>query len=617
MLPRHRYGLSFYVAVSHCHSPIFSDLSLILVVLSHSTFLLATPVAMKQRLQAAVFKKATRPTTFILNLNNHASSSKFSLFRASRTFFSQSTPSTFFRKPLTSGSKLRGVSALAAAAFCASLIYPSTVIAEPPSTKTKRSQIRTIRLEEVKQHGREAEAKWVTHGIRVFDITDWILSHPGGEVILRAAGGAVDPYWNIFTIHKKEEVYDILEQYYIGNIDPRDLVNGKIPVENIHDPFVHDPKRDKRLVVHSERPCNAETPAEELKSFVTPNETFYVRNHLWVPEIDGSRYKLILELPDGEEKEYSLKDLKEKFEQVTITATLQCSGNRRIHMTKEVRPTKGLQWNVGGISNAEWTGIRLRDLLADAGFPVDEVPQEVRHAQFMGAEAYGASIPIDKATDKRGDVLLAYEMNGKPLPPDHGFPFRVLVPGNVAARSVKWVTKIVLSEEESTSQWQRRDYKCFGPNVGSANPNWESAPSIQEMPVQSAITSLRDISTTSKRDRQLLRENGHEEDSVIVEGYCYSGGGRAIVRVDVSADGGKTWHQAELLPDEAKGSKVWAWKRWRWVVPRRDAGSCFVVKAVDEAYNTQSNDYESTYNFRGNLTSSWHRVEYRPDDKKL
>lgn len=615
MLPCHRYGLSFYVAVvSLCRSLIFFDLSLILVILSRSTFLLATPVAMKQRLQAAVFKRATRPT--ILILNNHASSFKYSLFHTNRAFFSQSTLSTFFRKPPTSGSKLRGVSALAAAAFCASLIYSSTDLAEPPSTKFKRSQIRTIRLEEVKKHGREAEAKWVTHGIRVFDITDWILSHPGGEVILRAAGGSVDPYWNIFTIHKKEEVYDILEQYYVGNIDPRDLVNGEIPVENIDDPFVQDPKRDKRLVVHSERPCNAETPAEELESFVTPNETFYVRNHLWVPEIDESRYKLILELPDGEEKEYSLKDLKEKFEKVTITATLQCSGNRRNHMTKEVRPTKGLQWNVGGISNAEWTGIRLRDLLADAGFPVDEVPQEVRHAQFMGAEAYGASIPIDKATDKRGDVLLAYEMNGKPLPPDHGFPFRVLVPGNVAARSVKWVTKIVLSEEESTSQWQRRDYKCFGPNVGSANPNWESAPSIQEMPVQSAITSLRDISTASKRDRQLLHENGHEEDSVIVEGYCYSGGGRAIVRVDVSADGGKTWHQAELLPDKAMGSKVWAWKRWRWVVPRRDAGSCFVVKAVDEAYNTQSNDYESTYNFRGNLTSSWHRVEYGPDDKK-
>lgn len=593
---------------------IFCDLSLFHVVLFHSAFLPATPVAMKQRLQAAVFEIATRPTTFIIN--NHASSFEFSLSHASRTFFSQSTPSIFFRKPPTSGSKLRGVSALGAATFCAFLLYPSTALAESPSTQGKCFQIRTIRLEEVKQHGREAEAKWVTHGTRVFDITDWILSHPGGEVILRAAGGAVDPYWNIFTIHKKEEVYDILEQYYIGDIDPRDLVNGKIPGEKIHDPFVHDPKRDKRFVVLSERPCNAETPAEELGSFVTANETFYVRNHLWVPEIEESRYKLILELPDGEEKEYSLKYLKEKFEQVTITATLQCSGNRRKHMTEEVRPTKGLQWNVGGISNAKWTGVRLRDLLADAGFPVDDAPQEVRHAQFIGAEAYGASIPIDKATDKRGDVLLAYEMNAKPLPPDHGFPIRVIVPGNVAARSVKWVTKIVLSEEESSSQWQRRDYKCFGPNVGSADPNWESAPSIQEMPVQSAITSLRDLSTMSKRDRQLLRENGHEEDSVIVEGYSYSGGGRGIVRVDVSADGGKTWQQAELLPDEAKGSKAWAWKRWRWVVPRRDAGRCFVVKAVDESYNTQSNDYESTYNFRGNLTSSWHRVEYRADEKK-
>ncbi len=569
---------------------------------------------MKQRLQAAVFKKTTRPTNLIIN---HHTSFIFSLFLPRRTFLSQSAAANFFERPITSGPKLLGLSALAVGATCAFLIYPPTAHAETPLAGNKRSQIRKIRLADLKQHGRNAEAKWVTHGTRVYDITDWISCHPGGEVILRAAGGAVDPYWNIFTIHKKQEVYDTLEEYYIGDIDPRDLVNGKIPAENIDNPFVHEPQRDKRLVVHSEHPCNAETPPEELGSFVTSNETFYVRNHMWVPEIDVWKHKLVVELPDGEEKEYSLKELKEKFEQVTITATLQCSGNRRKHMTKEVRSTSGLQWNVGGISNAEWTGVRLRELLADAGFPVDDVPREVQHAQFMGVEAYGASIPIDKAIDKRGDVLLAYEMNGKPLPADHGYPIRVVVPGNVAARSVKWVSKIVLSEEESTSQWQRRDYKCFGPNVGSGNPDWDAAPSIQEMPVQSAITSIRDISTHSKRDRQLLQVDGLEEGFVLVEGYCYSGGGRRIVRVDVSADGGKTWHQAELLPDDAKGSRAWAWKRWRWVVPRQDTGRCFIVKAVDEAYNSQPDDYESTYNFRGNLTSSWHRVEYRPDEENV
>lgn len=270
-----------------------------------------------------------------------------------------------------------------------------------------------------------------------------------------------------------------------------------------------------------------------------------------------------------------------------------------------------LEWNIGGISTSEWTGVRLRDVLADAGFPVDDYPDDVRHAQFVGAEAYGASIPIDKAVDRRGDVFLAYEMNGEPLPPDHGYPIRVLVPGTVAARSVKWVNRIIVSEDESSSQWQQRDYKCFGPNVGG-NPDWSTAPAIQETPVQSAITSLRDVSSHSQADRNYLQVYGLEEDSVAVEGYSFSGGGRRIVRVDVSADGGRTWHQAELLSDKGKGVKAWAWTRWRWVVPRQQAGRCFVVKAVDEAYNTQPDDYESNYNFRGNLTSSWHRVGYRP-----
>ena len=208
-------------------------------------------------------------------------------------------------------------------------------------------------------------------------------------------------------------------------------------------------------------------------------------------------------------------------------------------------------------------------------------------------------------------MLLAYKMNGEPLPPDHGFPLRVLVPGTVAARSVKWVNKIALSDEESPSQWQRRDYKCFGPNEGT-KPNWDAARSIQEMPVQSAITSLRQVSSHSPQARKWMHVYGLEEDSVLLEGYAFSGGGREIVRVDISADDGRSWHQAELLDAETKGSKAWAWKRWRFIIPNSQAGKVFVVKAVDEAYNTQPDSYEPHFNFRGNLTSGWQRVKNEP-----
>lgn len=482
----------------------------------------------------------------------------------------------------------------------------NSVHAESPA----EGKPRKIRMSEVRKHGRGAETRWVVRKEKVYDITDWIPNHPGGEVILRAVGGVIDVYWDIFTIHKKQDVYDILEQYYIGDVDPQDLVDGHVPQDDIEDPFTDDPERNQGLKIHSAKPCNAESPVGVLDKFITPTEKFYVRNHLWAPKIDAESYRLTIELPDGEEKVYSLEDLK-KFKQVDVTTTLQCSGNRRKHMTEGSRYTNGLQWGIGGLSTAKFRGVRLRDVLTDAGFSAQEAEEsEMKHVQFQGAEAYGSSIPLEKAMSRHGDVLLVHEMNGQPLSQDHGFPIRSLVPGHVAARSVKWLNRIVLSEDESQSQWQQRDYKCFGPNESGANVDWSAAPAIQETPVQSAIVSLRDL---PKGDR-LLQVYGLEEEAVEVKGYAFAGGGRAIVRVDVSPDDGRTWTQAELLDDDAEGSRRWAWKQWRLVVPRRLAGRNFVVKAVDDSYNTQPEGFEPHYNFRGNLTSGWHRVPYTNRD---
>jgi sulfite oxidase len=492
--------------------------------------------------------------------------------------------------------------------------YQQEAAAEAPAaTKPQRY----IRLHEVKQHGRDSERKWVTRGTSVFDITDWIPAHPGGSVILQAVGGSIDRFWDILTVHKKQDVYDILQEYCIGEIDPGDLVEGRVPADSYDDPFVTDPTRDPRLLQHTSKPCNAETPTSCLGSYITPNETFYVRNHLWVPAVDDGSHVLTVELPDGTEKLYSLADLKSKFQPFTVTATLQCSGNRRKNMSMRARSALGLQWDVGAISNAEWTGARLKDVLQDAGFPVDDWTfQDAKHVHFVGAEAYGASIPMAKALDPLGDVMLAYEMAGSPLPPDHGYPLRVLVPGHTAARSVKWLERIILDVEESQSQWQQHDYKCFGPNQSAKEVDWSSAPAIQETPVQSAITSVTELSKNTESGREQLKRHGLEEDAIKVQGYAFSGGGREVVRVDVSADGGKTWQQAIILPDEAQGRRRWSWKRWELVLSKRMAGTEFVAKAVDDSYNSQPESYEAQYNFRGNLTTAWHRVEYHGQGKE-
>ena len=329
-----------------------------------------------------------------------------------------------------------------------------------------------------------------------------------------------------------------------------------------------------------------------------------ILNHPRVPEVDVKSLQLTIELPDGEEKVYTIQDLQKNFKQHTIIATLQCSGNRRADMSKNSHPAQGLPWGSGAISNASWTGVRLRDVLADAGFTHDDsASNDVKHVQFLGAEAYGASIPIDKAVSTWGDVLLVHKMNGQPLPRDHGYPLRVLVPGHVAARSVKWLNKIILSSEESQSQWQQKDYKCFGPNETANSIDWTAAPAIQEVPVQSAITKVTKTAAQSGEDKA-------EEPAITVEGYAYSGGGRRIVRVDVSTDDGKSWQQADLLhQDEAQGHRAWSWTQWRLTAPRNAVGRACVVKAVDEANNTQPESYDAYYNFRGNLTNSWHRVE--------
>lgn len=481
-----------------------------------------------------------------------------------------------------------------------------------------------FRLLEIKEHGPKSAHPWIIYQDKVYDITQWVPAHPGGEVILRAAGGSVEPYWDIFSIHKTPYVREILEQYVVGKVHPDDLEDGRPRMDRIEDPFVADPKRDERLQKLTSKPCNAETAGENLASdFLTPNEVFYVRNHMWVPVIDsaaGDAHGITVELPDGDVRVYTVGELKTNFKQHTVTAVMQCSGNRRKNMTDYAHKTNGLQWGVGAISCAKWEGVRLRDVLADAGLAVNDPPVDAQHVQFSALEAYGASIPIHAALDPRGDVLLAFKMNDMPLPPDHGFPVRVVVPGTVAARCVKWVNKIVVSDEESSTSWQRKDYKCFGPNEVK-DLDWDKYKSIQEMPVTSAITRARvkplvagvPTIAVSAHDTASHRP----DDFVELEGYAYSGGGREVQRVDVSLDGGKTWGQATFLDDSSQeaGSKKWCWKRWTYhgalpdMQDPHEKTATFIVKATDEAYNTQPQCYKSIYNLRGNLATAWHRIE--------
>jgi sulfite oxidase len=258
-------------------------------------------------------------------------------------------------------------------------------------------------------------------------------------------------------------------------------------------------------------------------------------------------------------------------------------------------------WGVGAVGNTRWTGILLRDFLHWAG--VKE--SEVNHVIFQGRDTdhegipFEASIPAATAFDPNREVLLAFEMNGKELPVDHGYPVRVIVPGSIGARQVKWLSRIIVSKEESKSFWQQKDYKTVNPST-----NWEGCDltqvmPIQDFPVQSTICSPVGGATV-------------EGDTVTVRGYAMSGGGRGILRVDVTVDGGKTWHNAQLFGDEQPYGREFAWKIYEVTIPlpKDSAGSSveIAVKATDTSHNTQPETDTGIWNIRGLLENRWHRV---------
>ncbi|KAK6829731.1 hypothetical protein PG987_010315 [Apiospora arundinis] len=263
------------------------------------------------------------------------------------------------------------------------LASPDDISAAPPHEPTDvvaDDGFPRYRLSKIKEeHGPKSSQPWVVFEDKVYNITDWIPTHPGGDVILRAAGGSIEPYWDIFSIHKQPYVRELLDQYCVGKVHPDDLENGRPRMNDIEDPFVADPVRDPRLLQLTSKPCNAETVGQDLaENFLTPNDVFYVRNHMWVPVIEdktGDSHGITIELPDGEERTYTVGELKSRFKQHAITAVLQCSGNRRKDMTEHASKTNGLQWGSGAISCAKWEGVRLRDVLADAGFSFENPPR--------------------------------------------------------------------------------------------------------------------------------------------------------------------------------------------------------------------------------------------------
>ncbi|KAF8925652.1 hypothetical protein BGZ47_003132 [Haplosporangium gracile] len=379
--------------------------------------------------------------------------------------------------------------------------------------------------------------------------------------------------------------------------------------------YSQDPPRIlSNYLVHAPKPFNAEPHLSLLVNagLITPTDVFFKRNHGPIPDIRLEDHQVYIGVQDLDEsqpvewKALNMHDIMTRWLKATITASLQCAGNRREGLA-QLKEVKGVIWKAGTISNAVWSGPRLCDILKDiAGVPEDLHNEMIRnyHVSFEADDhvkedaCYGSSIPLRKAMDPLGDVIIAYEMNGQPLTRDHGFPLRVIVPGYIGARSVKFLQKILVQPQESNSFFQRKDYKILPPWIDSSNVDtaWDTTVSLGEMNVQCVIC------TPMEKEIILCPK------PVTIKGYAISGGGRAIYRVELSVDGGKAWEpvdKIEQTPDKISGM-YWAWALWEKKVPKILTTSELVVRAYDSSGNMQPEF--PIWNYRGVMNNAWFRV---------
>jgi sulfite oxidase len=355
--------------------------------------------------------------------------------------------------------------------------------------------------------------------------------------------------------------------------------------------------KHSEFIVQTEQPFNGNAPLSYLcQQFMTPTELFFARNHGTIPEVETEQYCLRVDGLVDTVSEFSLDAIQQDFEQVEVMAVLQCAGNRRDELAEIAPIPNELPWSAGAISNATWGGARLKDILAAAG-----VQTETQHVAFRGLDevsrrgetfGFGGSIPIDKALHP--DTLLAYTMNGAPLTQAHGFPVRVIVPGYIGARSVKWVSDIRLQEMPSENYFQAHAYKLFPPDVTPENVRWEEGVMLGENSLNSVICY--------PSDGDVLKAGLNR-----IAGYAI-GGINPIEKVEVSGDGGVTWQDAKLMSSNAY---PWAWWLWQAQVELKSGVTQIIARAQDSAGETQPSSAEGIWNFKGYANNAWHHVNVK------
>jgi len=349
------------------------------------------------------------------------------------------------------------------------------------------------------------------------------------------------------------------------------------------------------LIVLGDRPLNAETPAHLLDDDVTPNNRHFVRDNGLRPEMaekmDATGWTLTVDGEVDKPLKLTLDDLKTQFKPVKLKLQLECGGNGRASFNP---PTKGNQWTVGAIGNAEWTGVRYRDVLQAAGIRKSAVytghyGMDLHLSRDATKIPISRGVPISKAMESHS--LIAFEMNGEPIPKYHGFPARIVCPGWPASTSAKWVQRI----------WVR-DVVHDGEKMGGDSyrvPRHPVAPGatvpdddfviIESMPVKSVITSPQTGSSLAGR-------------KLAIRGHAWAGD-QAVSAVDVSMDFGTTWQKAKLQ----RAPNKYSWQTWTADIEFPSEGYYEIwARATDDRGRSQP--FAVAWNPKGYLANVMHRI---------
>lgn len=415
------------------------------------------------------------------------------------------------------------------------------------------------------------------------------------------------------------------ERNYIADLGQNDG-QGKSPIADmpdltdidVADQFGPDnwiPRSGNLIRNTGKHPLNAESRLSDLAvntALITPNEKHYVRNHGAVPRLYWETHKLDIE--DGK-LVLSMDDLERNFNPINIAVALACDGNRRGEVNL-VRKSKGFSWGAGAVSCAYWKGVLLRDLLLAAGVEASLSPKQRRWVNLEGSEdltdgKYATCIPLEYAIDPSNDVIVAYEMNDVKLPPDHGFPCRIIIPGYVGGRSVKWLARIWTSDKENDSHYHVWDNRVLPAFVTEKDGDF--ANTLFNHPSTACNEqNLNSIITKPAQDEKFPFSQIGEQQTYRIEGIAYDGGGHEVQRVELSLDGGETWlYCIRTFPDRPirHGNKFWTWVKWHIDV---DVGhfieaKSLSVRAFNVFKNTQPRDLN--WNAMGMMNNGWYVVK--------